>query len=37
MFQKKIDFALVFSDKTPRLADTGQQGGGPATVLMMVC
>ena len=37
MFQEKVDFALVFSDKNPRLADTGQQGGVPTTVLMMVC
>ena len=37
MFLEKADFVLVFSDKNPRLADTEQQGGGPATVKMMVC
>ena len=35
--QEKTDSALVCSDATPRLADTGQQGEAPATVPMMVC
>ena len=36
MSQKKIDFALVSSDKNQRLAYT-EQPGVPATVQMMVC
>lgn len=37
MSQEKTDSALVSLDKNPRLADNGQQGEAPATVLMMVC